>query len=257
MNKPARHVVAIALLGASCLAAAGGTPPINTIETIIQDMQLPHEGRPHGLPVSCDWARQPKLGMGADPQAFTALTAWGQLYEDARGNPAVNTRVHIRNMRAYVLSKRNRQWRLVQDSQDVAGAAYREDYARNNNVPAMLRAEADGGVSVKAGGGRNFHFWPHTDRAAIAPEDVAGVFVTVQARLVPDDPAQADDRHQARYLLGAGGDYWKTRKAKWFFWKTNKAIAIGRLKYVRTRWQAFNMTTLSPDELRRHPPPLE
>ena len=257
MNTPASHVVAIALLGASCLAAAGPTSPVNSVETIIQDMQLPHEGRPHGLPDSCNWARHPQLGMGADPQSFTALTAWGQLYEDVRGNPAVNTRVHIRNMRAYVRSKRDRQWHLVQSTKDVAGAAYREDFARNDNVPAMLRAEADGGVSVKAGDGRNFHFWPHAGRAAIAPEDVAGVFVTVQARLVPDDPAKADDRHQARYLLGAGGDYWQTRKAKWFFWKTNKAIAIGRLKYVKTSWQAFNMTTLSPDELRRNPPPLE
>ena len=273
MNPCAAHPLAAALLAAGgLLAFPGGSParsaasadsegcappPVNSVETILEDMQLPHEGRPHGLPESCNWAQHPRMGPGADPGSFTAMTAWGQLYEAAGGNPAQNTRVHIRNIRAYVLSKQDRQWHRVQASADVAGAAFREDFAFNESVPAALRAEPDGGISVKAGGGRNFHFWPATRRAAIDRQDLAGVFVTVQARLVVDDPAKPDDRDQARYLLGAGGDYWKSRKSPWFFWKTNKAIAIGRFKYVRPCWQAFNITTLSPADLRQNPPPLE
>jgi hypothetical protein len=236
---------------------ASETPTVNSVETIIQDMQWPHEGRPHGLPDTCNWAQHPRMGLGADPQTFTALSAWGQIYEDTGGNPAGNTRIHVRNIRAYVLSKRDRQWHLVQASTNVAGAAFREDFAFNDNVPTAIRTEPDGGISVKAGGGRNFHFWPSTSRAAIDGRDLAGVFVTVQARLVLDNPAQPDDREQARYLLGTGGDYWKNRKARWFFWKTNRDIAIGRFKFVKPDWQAFNMATLSPDELRQNPPPLE
>lgn len=255
-----QHSAAIAILAFLLPAfrvCANATPPVNSVETIIQDMQLPHEGRPHGVPDSFNWSRTPGIGRGGDPGSSTAMTAWGQLYEDARGNPAANTRVHVRNMCAYVLSKRDHRWHLVQASTDVTGAAFREDFAFNDNAPADIRAEADGGISVKAGGGRNFHFWPTVSRAAIDRQDLAGVFVTVQACLIADDPAQPDDRDQALYLLGAGGDYWKNRKARWFFWNTNKAIAIGRFKYVKKDWQAFNMTTLSPDELRQNPPPLE
>ena len=258
---PARqHPAAVALLAfllPAFRACAGETPPVNSVETIIQDMHLFHEGRPHGVPDSFNWARKPRTGMGADPQSFKALTGWGQLDEEARGNPAANTRVHVRNLRAYVLGKRDRRWHLVQASTDVAGAAFREDFAFNDAAPADIRKEADGGLSVKAGGGRNFHFWPSTSRADIDPQDLAGVFVTVQARLVVDDPAQPDDRSQARYLLGAGGDYWKSRRARWYFWKTNRDIAIGRFKFVKPDWQAFNMCTLAPDELRQNPPPLE
>ena len=265
-----RHAAILALLaGLAVVRAAvaqpdvprepdpGATPAVNSIETIIQDMTLPHEDRPHGLPDSCNWARHPRLGMGADPKSFKALTAWGQVYEDAAGNPAANTRVHIRNLRAFILSKRDGRWHRVQDTGQIAGAAFREDFARNDNVPAAIRVENGGGISVQAGGGRNFHFWPATSRAAIDPQDIAGVFVTVQARLVLDDPARPDDRGQARYLLDVGGDYWRSRNSFWFFWKTNRDIAIGRFKYVRPTWQAFNMTTLSADELRRNPPPLE
>ena len=55
----------------------------------------------------------------------------------------------------------------------------------------------------------------------------------------------------------SGSDCWKSRRARWFFWKTNKNIATGRFKYVRPGWQAFNITILPPDELRQNPPPLE
>ena len=230
---------------------------INSVETIINDMLLPHEGKPHGVPESYSWALAPRIGMGNNPQSFHAMTAWGHVYEDSEGNSAKNTRVQIRNIRAYMLSKADGQWHLIQSSPLIKGAAYREDFAYNINVPADVRPEADGGISVKAGGGYNFHFWPSTDRIVINPEDIAGIFVTVQARLVVDDPAQADDRAQARYLLGVGGDYWRSKNAVWFFWKTNKDIAIGRFKYLTVVWQAFNMATLSADELQHNPPPIE
>ena len=236
---------------------SGGHPPVNSIETIIRDMQWPHAGHPHGVPRSYNWALKPGIGMGNDPRTFSCMTAWGQLYEDARGNPATNTRVSIRNMRAFVLSRRDRRWHLIQTAPRVAGAAFAETFAGNRHRPADIRAEADQSVSVKAGGGFNFHFWPAAQRAPIDRKDIAGIFVTVQARLVADNPDLPDDRDQARYLLCAGGDYWRNRKAAWFFWKTNHAIAMGRFKYVENEWQAFNMATLSEPELRQNPPPLE
>jgi hypothetical protein len=237
------------------LPQAGGTIP-NSVETVIADMTLPHEGHPHGVPASYDWANGPRVGLGNSPGAFRALIAWGQLYEDAAGNPATNTRVAVRDLRAYVLSRATGTWRLVQSSTAVEGSAYREDFVDDVNRSADIRPEPDGGISVTAGGGFNFHFWPTTGRVAIAPDDVGGVFTTVQARLVVGDPTRGDDRAKARYLLDVGADYWKDLTADWDHFATNGDVGIGRFKYVRADWQSFNMTSLDADTLRRNPPPL-
>jgi hypothetical protein len=90
----------------------------------------------------------------------------------------------------------------------------------------------------------------------INPEDVAGILTTVQARLITDNPQQPDDRFKARYLLGMGGDYWLSMTAEWDNWTTNGGMGVGKLKYVTNRWRVFNMTTLSPNEIRQNPPPI-
>jgi hypothetical protein len=225
------------------------------VATIIYDMIPPHEGKPHG--VNYDWASGPRIGMGNNPKGFKALIAWGQLYEDSQGNPATNSRVQISNIKAYMLSKRDGKWHLLQRSRKVEGAAYREDYVGDINKPADIRYESDGSISVKAGQGYNFHFWSPTGRVQIDPNDVAGIFTTVQARLVIDNPQKPDDRSKARYLLSMGGDYWLDLSAQWDNWTTNGDIGIGKFKYVTTKWQAFNMTNLSPTEIRQNPPPME
>ena len=47
------------------------------------------------------------------------------------------------------------------------------------------------------------------------------------------EPARADDRAQARYLLCMGADYWTTLDASWSNFTTNGDVGIGRFKYVR------------------------
>lgn len=229
---------------------------INSITSIADDMTTPCDGMPHGVPTSYGWASNPRVGMGNDPQGFQSMTAWGQVYEAATGNYATNTRVQIRNIRAYMLSKQDGQWHLLQSSIGVEGAAYREDYVDNVSRAADIRSEPDGSISVKVGQGYNFHFWPPS-RVPIDPNDVGGIFTTVQARLIIDNPQQADDTKQARYLLSMGGDYWLNLTADWDNWKTNGDIGIGKLKYVTTNWQAFNMITLSTDQILQNPPPME
>jgi hypothetical protein len=230
--------------------------PINSIATIIYDMIPPHEGKIHGISTSISWVSGPRVGMGNNSEGFKAMTAWGQLYEDFKGNPAANSRVQIKNIKAYMLSKRDGKWHLLQSSKIVDGDAYREDYAGNVNKPADIRSEQDGSISVKAGQGYNFHFWFPNGRVLINPDDVNGIFTTVQARLVTDNPQQPDDRSKARYLLSMGADYWLNLTAQWDKWTTNGDIGIGKFKYVTTRWQAFNMVTLSPTEIRQNPPPI-
>ncbi|MBF2067567.1 MAG: hypothetical protein IGS39_24585 [Calothrix sp. C42_A2020_038] len=229
---------------------------INSVATIISDMKPPHDAAPRGVPKHYSWVKGPELGMGNDPKNFRAMIAWGQLYEAEQGNPASNTRVQIRNIRTYILSKRTRRWRLLKSSVGVDGAAYREDFAGDANKPPDIRQERDGSVSVKAGGGYNYHFWTKNGRSLINPNDIGGIFTTCQARLVVDNPRKPDDRAKAKYILNMGGDYWLDLAAPWDHFKTNGGIGMGRFKYVRNRWQAFNMTTLPEAQIRRNPPPI-
>ena len=255
MMRPSLWLIAVisALSFSGCVSAQRTT---NSIETIVGDMHLPHEGIPHGVPRGYDWATGPRIQRGNNTTGFQALTAWGQFYEDDGGNPAANTRVQIRNIRTYILGKQDGAWHLVQSSSSVTGAAYREDFIGNVHKPADIRNEPDGGISATAGGGYNFHFWPK-GRVSIAPGNIAGVYATVQARLIVDNRHLPDDRATARYLFNMGGDYWLNLTAGWDNLRTNRGIAIGRFKYVTGEWQAFNMTTLTEDEIRRNPPPIE
>lgn len=188
---------------------------VNSLETLISDMTLPHEDKVAGVPESYDWAHGPRLGRGNEPGNFKAFIAWGQVYEAASGNPANNTRVQLKNIKAYLLSKADGEWHLLQASTDVQGAAYREDFVNDESKTPKLRTEADGSISVTAGDGYNFHFWTSSGRSTIDPDDVAGVFTTVQARLIVDDPSLPDDRATAKYLLSMGGDYWLSLSAQW------------------------------------------
>jgi hypothetical protein len=233
------------------------TPAPDWIAQIADDMRLPHESRPHGVPDSYGWSLRPRIGKGNNPGTFEAFIAWGQLYEAAEGNPATNTRVHIRDMRAYILSKADGTWQLIQDSPLVSGAAYREDFAGDVNRPADTRYESGGTLSVTAGEGHNYHFWPSLGRVPIDPHDIAGVLVTTQARLILDDPKGPDDRERARYVLGVGADYWLNLSAQWDQWKTNGDVGIGRFRYVTPEWQTFTMSSLGENALREIPPPVK
>ncbi len=251
-------LIAVVFVGCFDRKANTSAPrTINSSKTIIYDMQPPHEGLPHGVPKRYNWAFGPRVGMGKNSQGFRAMIVWGQLYEAAKGNPASNSRVQIRDIKAYILSKRDGKWHLLQNSRRVEGNAYREDFVGDINKPPDIRYEQDGSISVKAGKGYNFHFWCANGKAPIGPNDVGGIFTTVQARLVVDNPQRPDDRAQARYLLSMGGDYWLNLTAKWDNGKTNADIGIGKFKYVKKKWQAFNMTTLSPNEIRQNPPPIQ
>ncbi len=239
----------------------GGASPREVgdiVELLIADMSLPHEARPEGVPDSYGWAAGPRVGWGADPPPdWEAANMWGQIYPARGGNPALNVRVQVRAPVLLYLSKRDGQWHELQRTPSVEGAAYRQDFRGDENVPADVRREEDGTLSVRLTPGYNYHFWPQGDRAAISPEDIAGLASAFQARLVVDDPDLPDDRDQARIVASCGGDYWRSLSARWRSdWSNNGDWAIGRFRFVTTQWQVFTATTLTPDQIRANPPPL-
>ncbi|MBN1480705.1 T9SS type A sorting domain-containing protein [candidate division KSB1 bacterium] len=230
--------------------------PYNSLEDIIGDITLPHEGLPHGVPSSYDWAQKPRRGAQQPPEDWTAAIAWGQLYEWIEGNPATNTRVQIRDMEMLYLSKSDGQWHQLQKSLRIDGAAYVEDFVGDINKPADIRTEPDGSISVTAGDGYNFHFWPSSGRVEIPENDVEGCFVTVQCRLILENPDGVDDRNEAKYLMSVGGDWWESMTAVWDQWRTNADMGIGRFRFITPEWKGYNMISLPVDRVRENPPPF-
>lgn len=228
-----------------------------SLEEIIGDMTLPHEGNPHGVPASYNWSRNPRAGAVEPPAGWNAAIAWGQLYEWIEGNPAVNTRVQIKDLEMYYLGKSDHTWHLLQKSLKVDGASYVEDFVDDIHKPADKRTESDGSISVTCGDGYNFHFWPSSGRVSYPANEVAGCFVTVKARLILHDPDGIDDRDSARYLMSVGGDWWESLTAVWDQWKTNADMGIGRFRFVTEDWKSFSMFSVPADTLLNNPPPFK
>lgn len=234
-----------------------GSSTINSVQKIIDDMAKCHEARPHGVSENASWGKCPRLSMGNDPGNWTAMIPWGQVYVSTEGNLAANTRVQLRNLETYYLSKKDNKWHLWNGSYGVEGSAYVENFADDINVDGDERVEPDGSVSVRTQPGYNYHFWSANGRTTIDPDDIKGVFSTCQARLIPHDKTLPDDRDSSTYMVSIGADYWKSLNAEWDQWKTNGDIGIGRFKFVKKEWQAFNMHSLTEKELRENPPPIK
>lgn len=223
------------------------------LRVLVTDMRERGEALPHGAE-TYDWASRGRVKLGNRPGARRALIGWGQVYACSHGNPDPSARVELRDIQTWVLSARARAWRRVQTSRGVDGAAYREDFRGNANRPADARTLPDGGTSVTAGRGYNFHFWPEGGRVRIDPSDIAGIVVAVRARLLPTTLRQAA---RPCYVASVGADFWADVQGAGSGATAVGDAAIGRLKRVDARWRAFTMTTLSPRDLARAgAPPL-
>jgi hypothetical protein len=223
---------------------------------IAKDMVGKHQGRMHGVPRSYNWAKRPRVGRGNHPGRYRAMSVWGQIYEDAKGSPARNVRVACRDIQGWILSKRTGRWRRVVGSRDVFGANYLEDFSGNASVPADLRHEPGGAVSATLGNGYNFHFAPNRRRKWIDPHDIAGVVTLYSAKVIKDNPDGPDERHLARYLASAGGDYWLDRTVGPKAGVTVDDIGIGKARYLDSTWTTVTMSTIGIKRLRLSTPPV-
>ena len=228
----------------------------NTLAQIRDDMLLPHEAAPRGVPETLDWYSGPRRGYGNHPpKDWSATITWGQVYAAANSTPPENTRFQIKNLRTWYLSKASGNWVNWQTSSRVDGANYAEDFQQDRNEPADLRPEAEG-VSATVRPGTNFHFWPEEGRVTMDPADIEAVWTAIDARLILQDSSKRDDRAEARLLLSAGADYWLNLSAPWDEWKTNGDVGIGRFRFLTPDWQTFNMHTMSDSILANYPPPF-
>jgi hypothetical protein len=214
------------------------------------DMFLPHEGLPAGVPNSYDWKKMPRLGYGKNmPKDWNAITAWGQVYADEKQpNPDKDyplVRVHIKDLQLYIYQK-DGTWKIVQNVENPVGASYNENFIDDKNKLAEIRKEKEGGISIKAGSGYNFHFYPN-GREIVNNNNIAGIFVVCKARLI----GTKEGENYPKYLISIGGDYWRNLKAEWKSdFSNNNDIGIGRFKYVTPEWQYFIMHTFTKEEIK-------
>lgn len=234
------------------------TPSSGVGAQIYGDMQGANEGSPHGVPSSWDWANGPSMEMGNNSNGWRAIEAWGLIYVASQGSPAVNTRVNIRNMQLFVLSASKGTWSMLQSTSTPTGAHYVEDFSNDQNIPADIIKLSDGTISVTAGGGYCFHFYPDP-RASIDPSDIGAVVVVYQARLIMADPSKTDDRSSAHFVADAGADYYPGLTGNCPVGDNGgcPGVAIGKMKYVTNDWRSFAMTTATQSQLTSNPPPVD
>jgi hypothetical protein len=211
------------------------------------DATVPHEALPHGVPLAYDWAKAPRPRLAPPPAGFTAFTAWGQLYRCAGAPFDAKPTVELRDLQTWVLVAGN--WRRVQRSSRLGGAAFAEDYGRPP-VAARVASRTTRATRVRMRRGYNFHFWPGAGRIELDPSRVSALAVLARARVV--GRAARDDC----FTLSVGGDYWRSRTAPADVSGNATDAGIGRFKRVSRRWRAFSMTTASAETLARHPLPL-
>ena len=264
MKKPGFHlfsvcIIAVAILG--CNSLQSDNPEQLELEltrqVIIDDMALPNDGHPAGVPNTYAWYEgsyswwQPQNAEWVKgpypPEGFTKILPWGQVYADAT-MPNINidypeVRVHLRDMELWILRK-NGKWIRLGGKEKVSGQAYVEDFTDDEWKKADVRNESDGGISVKAGSGYNFHFWPSNGEYDIEPGNIKGVLAVCKARLIGVSLNQ-----NPKYLVSIGADYWKPNTRWDGLDENNIAVGAGRHKLVSSEWQYFTMHTFKPEEL--------
>jgi len=235
-------------------------------QIIIKDMTAAPDSSLHGTE-SLNWgdghASPPPMAVPAKNykgQWFQAMTAWGQVYIPRSGSPAVNTRCQIRNLVTKLLLK-DGEWKTVQSSDALGGAAYLENFANNASMDAGTRSEAANGkglsvlVGVGPWAGHNYHFWPSGSRATVDVDNVIGVYTSCEARLIKNDPNGPDDRALCKNVLQMGADWWLDKEVGWKpDWSANSGLGSMRSKWVTTKWQVFQFCSVVPSDIAANPP---
>ena len=255
-----RNIVYLAILififSSSTCTNVGVNDQINFDSSLLYDMYLPHEGLPAGVPDDYGWKTKPIIGAGAKiPKGWNVITAWGTVSADESSpNPDMDfplLRVHVKDLNLFIL-RNNGNWDLVQNVQTPIGNSYVEDFVDDISKKADIHKEWGGGISIQAGSGFNFHFFP-VYWEEVDPNNVKAVFVICKARLIGtenyEDPTP-------KYLISVGADYWRSMDCD-IVAANNRVVGIGRLKYITPEWKYYIMHTLSREEAELIVSPVE
>jgi hypothetical protein len=219
--------------------------PTALSEAIRQNTPGNSEGQPLGL----SWDKGFHIVTPKPPSGFSAVTGWGQIYQEAGAPVSPNAESHtvqIENFATYVHLV-NGSWVRVQNQEQdrIGGAHYVADFS-GGNIPWSAQSLPDGSVSADAPpAGYNDHFWPGV-RGTYTPGAVDGVFV--EADMKTDDPS-------ANLVASIGADWWRDSAAQFVSGFANNP-GVGQSNWVKlsTKWQTLYFSSLSPQQLAADPP---
>src|SRR6185312_14454463 len=149
-------------------------------EAIRQNTVGDSEGLPLGVPTSYSWYSGELLtGVNAPPSNFSAVSGWGQVYQDSTRSTYTNpnARVEVANAQTYVHLKSTGKWVLVQNQANdpIAGGHFAPDFSGAAQSMTITKA-SDGAASFDAPTpSYNDHFWPAA-RGTYTPGDVDAVY---------------------------------------------------------------------------------
>lgn len=235
-----------------------------TVDQVVYDMVGPefrddsyfqkpwgkHEGELHGVPADSEWAHGATPGMWVDYDYNEAITAWGQVYEWAGESPVTNIRVHLRNMKLYALNDEG--WQLLQDGSDY-GPGEGNGYLEGTNLPedskvgeilSDIRTELSGGMSFTMEPDKRFLWWIATWPRPTIPEGTIAFYVTIEARLIPDDDPEVE-LDKAKYLLGLSADYYQFDNT--IGSEPGAFTAHPRYRFLTSNWQTFTCYAGGPE----------
>ncbi|MEZ5659012.1 MAG: hypothetical protein R3E83_10925 [Burkholderiaceae bacterium] len=204
------------------------------------DMTGAHESTIAGVPAAWSWGSQADFGFGLTgfPSSWTspAYTMWGIVGPADSGSPATNVRVQIRRVRADF--KRNGAWYRAQYQKGGLGGANYTNYTTNQNSPADIVQMGDDGIAVKLTQTSGFHFYP-TFRVPFS-RDLQGLVVSMDVRLIKDNPNGVDDIDSARIYGVSAGDVYQSMTAQWngTTW-VNGHAPIGRFRQIGREWRTI------------------
>jgi hypothetical protein len=224
--------------------------PIETLLKVSRPFGTLHEAIPAGVPPGYDWRERSKLDHGnALPPGFKAFTGWAQAFW-IDGAPVGSQRLELRATQTLLCTESGgtRRWQRVQQG-DIEGAAFRADFAGNDNIAAEVTAVAAGLSRVGFGADRSYHFWPRQGRVVLSGEPLCGMLMLFQARAVAPDGRSLPPGTAAALLAGGGGDYWLNTSAPWDNYRTNIGVGVGQLRRVGPDWAWHGMGTADTEAL--------
>jgi hypothetical protein len=243
------------LTACSLVLLAGWRSSGDSMAQIANDMGV-NDAPPHGVPSSFGFYTGSVINQGNSPPSTSApaFVYWGTVYIPATGNRSVNTRVNIRDCRAYWKRTSTGAWTSFGPETPRDIADYPEDF-QGRSVRSNVRTELDGSISVFPQTGKTSHFNGPYPRIPVPYDDVAGIVTVCEARLIKDDPAGIDDRNTAKFLINMGADYYQSVTGSGI--ENNPSIGGSRFQFVTTAWRSFAFTTLSYAQLVSDPPPVD
>ena len=187
----------------------------------------------------------------APPSDFTAVTGWGQVYPKV-GSPAYSNSdgsIIVANAKIYVHLRTTREWILVQDqaTDDIAGAHFVADFARDASIEMRVNALPDSSVAFGIPTiGFNAHFWL-IKRGTYAAGSVDGVYVQMDMR--KDDP-------NVKLVANVGADWWRNSTAEFVRgFANNPGAGMSNWIELSTQWSTLRFYSGTSSQLRADPPP--